>query len=107
MDPLNLQNFDGYKASAAEIKAPTFTQSSKPSVGRAKIDFSDVMFEAIDNVRHGFSEAEKASTNAMLGQGSPHSAMIALTKANLSFRFLAQTRNKAIEAYREIMNMQM
>lgn len=36
-----------------------------------------------------------------------HETMIALEKANISFRFLNQVRNKALEAYREIQRMQM
>lgn len=36
-----------------------------------------------------------------------HETMIALEKANISFRFLSQVRNKALEAYREIQRMQM
>lgn len=36
-----------------------------------------------------------------------HETMIAMEKANISFRFLNQVRNKALEAYREIQRMQM
>lgn len=36
-----------------------------------------------------------------------HETMIAMEKANISFRFLSQVRNKALEAYREIQRMQM
>ena len=36
-----------------------------------------------------------------------HEVMIALEKANISFRFLNQVRNKAIEAYQEVFRMQL
>ncbi len=36
-----------------------------------------------------------------------HEVMIALEKANISFRFLTQVRNKAVEAYQEVFRMQL
>jgi len=36
-----------------------------------------------------------------------HEVMISMEKANVSFLFMSQVRNKAIEAYQEIMRMQM
>lgn len=35
-----------------------------------------------------------------------HEVMIAVEKASLSFQFMSQVRNKAIEAYQEVMRMQ-
>jgi len=35
-----------------------------------------------------------------------HGAVLAMEKADVNFRMLAQVRNKVIEAYREIMRMQ-
>ena len=35
-----------------------------------------------------------------------HTAMIAMQKADLSFQLLMQVRNKLVEAYREVMRMQ-
>ena len=35
-----------------------------------------------------------------------HETMIALDKADVSFRMLTKVRNKAVEAYQEIMRMQ-
>ena len=36
-----------------------------------------------------------------------HEAMIAMEQADISLRYLVQVRNKAIEAYQEIMRMQL
>jgi len=38
--------------------------------------------------------------------GSIHEAMIALEKANISFRVMMTVRNKIMDAYQEIMRMQ-
>ncbi|MFQ5752664.1 MAG: flagellar hook-basal body complex protein FliE, partial [bacterium] len=35
-----------------------------------------------------------------------HEVMIAMSKAEVSFKFMMETRNKLIDAYKEIMRMQ-
>ena len=40
------------------------------------------------------------------GEKNLHEAMIAMEQADISLRYLVQVRNKAIEAYQEIMRMQ-
>jgi flagellar hook-basal body complex protein FliE len=35
-----------------------------------------------------------------------HEVMIAVEKASISFQFMSQVRNKALEAYQEVMRMQ-
>jgi flagellar hook-basal body complex protein FliE len=52
-------------------------------------------------------DADQSITNVELGNsGSIHEAVVALEKADLSFRTMMQVRNKIIEAYQEIMRMQ-
>lgn len=85
---------------AVELSGPTL--ANQP----AKVDFSDVLSEAVDGVRTAFKESGDATSDALLGRGSPHTAMIAMSKAGITFRFVTQTRNKLVEAYREIMNLQ-
>lgn len=70
------------------------------------VSFSDVLSEAIDGVRTAFKASGDATEAALLGRGTPHQAMIAMSKAGLSFRFMTQTRNKVVDAYREMMNIQ-
>ena len=41
------------------------------------------------------------------GEKNLHEAMIAMEQADISLRYLVQVRNKAIEAYQEIMRMQL
>jgi flagellar hook-basal body complex protein FliE len=40
------------------------------------------------------------------GEKNLHEAMIAIEKADISLRYMVQVRNKALEAYQEIMRMQ-
>jgi len=60
--------------------------------------------ERVDGLQH---EADAAARGFALGQASSvHDAMIAMEKADLSLRLTTKVRNKVVEAYQEIMRMQ-
>ena len=68
-------------------------------------DFSQDLAAAIDGVKSNLHNADAQTTNAVVGDGSPHDVMLALSQAELSFRLVTQVRNKLLSAYRDIMNM--
>jgi flagellar hook-basal body complex protein FliE len=69
--------------------------------------FSDALLSAVNEVNTMHQTADKAIQNVQAGNtGSLHEAMIALEKADISFRTMLTVRNKLIEAYQEIMRMQ-
>jgi len=69
--------------------------------------FSDALRNAVNDVDKLQKDADKAIVGVQTGNtGSLHEAIIALEKADLSFRTMLQVRNKLIEAYQEIMRMQ-
>jgi len=70
-------------------------------------DFSKDLAAAIDGVKSSLHNADNQTTNAVIGDGSPHDVMLALSQAELSFRLVTQVRNKLLDAYREIMRMQL
>ncbi len=52
-------------------------------------------------------DADDAVSKVQMGDsGSIHETMIALEKADISFRAMLQVRNRILEAYQEIMRMQ-
>lgn len=65
-------------------------------------------------IKDAISDVNKLQTNAdqlaaKLAVGDPvdiHQAMIAMQKASTALQFTVQVRNKVIEAYQEIMKMQ-
>ena len=60
--------------------------------------------ERVDGLQH---EADAAARAFALGQApSIHDTMIAMEKADLSLRLTTKVRNKVVEAYQEIMRMQ-
>ena len=69
--------------------------------------FGLALLRSINDVNQRHQEAEQAVEALSTGQNRDlHQTMIALEKADVSFRLLMQVRNKIISAYQEIMRMQ-
>ena len=67
--------------------------------------FADVIKQAVERVNDMEQEADQSVQHLVTGQGGIHETMIALQKADISLRLLLQIRNKALDAYREVMRM--
>ena len=61
--------------------------------------------QALKNVNELEAKANHSVEQMTQGQSGIHETMIALEKAGISLRLVLQVRNKALEAYREIMRM--
>lgn len=68
--------------------------------------FADTIKNAIRRVNDMHVQADKSVEQLMQGKTGIHEAMLDLQKADISLRILLQIRNKAMEAYKEIMHMQ-
>lgn len=69
--------------------------------------FSDVLHEAINQVNKDQVEADTAVKEMIAGRNKNiHETLLAVEKADLSLKMLMQVRNKVLDAYREIMRMQ-
>ena len=63
--------------------------------------------QGVDKVNSVQKTADQVTADVASGKSENiHEAMIALSHAELSFNFMVQVRNKALEAYQEIMRMQ-
>lgn len=73
-------------------------------------DFSsilDSMMNAVDETNTLQNQAEAAEIQFALGQSdNTHDLLVAQTKANVSLQYTVAVRDRLIEAYREIMQMQ-
>lgn len=68
--------------------------------------FSETLKESIQQVNELQLNAQEAVKELMVGESKNiHQTMIAIEKADLSFRLMMQVRNKLVDAYREIMRM--
>lgn len=70
--------------------------------------FSSALGDALNKVGDMEVESSKLAYQMAAGGGvDVHTVMIAGEKASLALQLTTQVRNKAIEAYQEIMRMQM
>ena len=69
--------------------------------------FKDAVKNALGEVNHLQSQADEMAMKLATGDlEDVHRAMIAMQKAKLALDLTIQVRNKVIEAYQEIMRMQ-
>lgn len=69
--------------------------------------FSNVLKDSIEKVNSLQTEADKAIEGLAKGEVTNiHDTMIAIEKANVSFNMMVQVRNKLVQAYEEIIRMQ-
>ncbi len=69
--------------------------------------FSDLLEKAFDAVNDDLNTAGKMTQDMASGREVDIAdTMIAVTKADISFRMMLQVRNKVLSAYEEVMRMQ-
>ena len=69
--------------------------------------FAGLLNEALEKTNNMILEAENISTKCAAGQTDDiHQVLIAVEKADIALQFTLQIRNKIIDAYNEIMRMQ-
>jgi flagellar hook-basal body complex protein FliE len=98
---------------AAAAKAQGVSDVARPGAlqvekAAPRVDFSDVLKGAIDQVNTAQQSSAKMSQAFALGDDNINlsDVMIAGQKASISFQTSIQVRNKLISAYRDMMTMQ-
>ena len=96
--------------------APTSTGPITPPIAPASIGgardaggegFGDTLSRAVSAVNEMQLDARDAAVAVAAGTGVDSAqALVTIEKANVSFQFALQIRNKLLEAYQEIMRMQ-
>jgi flagellar hook-basal body complex protein FliE len=75
--------------------------------GNGEQPFSDLLGDAVGEVSRLEDAAQNAVAGLMTGSGvDVHQAMIATEKASMAFELSLAVRNKAIQAYQQVMSMQ-
>jgi flagellar hook-basal body complex protein FliE len=83
-----------------------------PNVGGAESGpggktFGEVLSQSLDKVNDLQVQADRGVNELVAGRNKNiHETMLLMEKADMSFRLAMQVRNKVIEAYREILRMQ-
>ena len=89
------------------IETVKATGSVKERGGQEDNAFAGLLQNKIQEINTLQVEADQAISNVMLeDSGSVHEAIIALEKASISFTTMMEVRNKIVEAYQEVMRMQ-
>jgi flagellar hook-basal body complex protein FliE len=84
------------------LQAPAATPGAKGDGS-----FAGVLKSSLAEVNQLQQKADAAITALATGdKASLHDTMIAMEQADVSFRLMMQVRNKIVEAYQEIMRMQ-
>lgn len=89
-------------AVAEPLSAPSGKGAQQSGAG-----FGKFLEDMVGKVSELQQDADKSIQGLATGQGKGlHEVMLAVEKANISFQMLTQVRNKALDAYQEIMRMQ-
>jgi len=73
----------------------------------APAPFSDLLTDAVGQVDQLENQARTAVDGLMTGSGvDVHEAMIATQKASMAFELALAVRNKAVQAYQQVIGMQ-
>lgn len=89
-------------AAAAGLREPSQATQA------GKVDFADVLKSSLDGVARVQAQSEAMQKAFVLGDNSVSlsDTMIAMQKASINFQATVQVRNKVVQAYNDIMNMQ-
>lgn len=92
-----------------QIDGSNDVSSSKASEKnrRNSESFSDMLIKSVEKVNKLQKEADEAINELVLGDNKDIvQTMIKMEKADISFKLMMQIRNKIVQAYEEIMRMQ-
>ncbi|MCG3210070.1 MAG: Flagellar hook-basal body complex protein FliE [Anaerolineae bacterium] len=77
-------------------------------VGAAFDDFGSILNNAINTLSQKENTANQAVASLAAGEDIElHQVMIAMQEADISFQLALEVRNKIVDAYQDIMRMQM
>ena len=86
---------------------PLAEQPAASPLRQAETTFGDILTGMIEQTNSLQQRADQTVQQVHAGGDvNLHDAMVALEKADIALRYTVQVRNKAVEAYQEIMRMQ-
>jgi len=112
MDGLTISNADAMVDRGQTLKEMRNTKSSiavptLPGASEGAKSFADTLKEAVGTVNAMQKESDVKMQELATGKTKNiHDVMLTAERADVSLRLMTQVRNKIIEAYQEIMKMQ-
>ena len=93
-------------AQAAPSATAAGTSAAPASSGTTPTSFSDVLGNAIDSLDASQQSATNLSLQAAAGNANVADVTVASTEADLETQLVTTVRDKAVDAFNSIMNMQ-
>ena len=92
----------GLRTDGLPLRAPAAPTATEPA------DFRGAMTQALESVSRQQLDATRMQREVQLDNPtvSLEETMVAMTRANLGFTAAVQVRNRLVQAYTDIMNMQ-
>lgn len=102
---------NGIEQMLGVLKSTAAQATGKPAEATSAaggVDFAQVLQGSIDKVNQTQMQAQQMAENLAAGDKTQnlHEVMVALQTASVSFQEMVQVRNRLVNAYQDIMNMQ-
>ncbi len=92
------------KIGSIEVGVPSLHE---PGLAKEGASFADIFKKSLDQVNQNQIEANSAIRELVAGRNKNiHETMLTLEKADASLKLMMQVRNKVLDAYKEIIKMQ-
>ena len=104
----NISAMDGLLAQMRVAAAAAGLSTQAAAAEPAQASFSSVLKSALDGVAQSQATSEAMQKAFVMGddKASLSDTMIAVQKASINFQTAVQVRSKVVQAYNDIMNMQ-
>jgi len=98
---MNIQSYGPYQAK------PSLGNEAAKADSSGKGQFAEVLKQYASDMNTEVKSASKQAEHlAVTGEGNMSETLIAMKQANLSFQLMLSARNKMMDAYREVIRMQ-
>ena len=82
-------------------------QAGGASPSTSPVSFGEALKDVLGRVDDSMRAADELATRYIAGEEIDlHTVIVEMQKADISFRTMLEVRNKLVDAYREIMNLQ-
>jgi flagellar hook-basal body complex protein FliE len=93
-------------SSVSGVPSPLPTITAPEAVGRKDDSFGAALGRALSEVNRLQLDSQDAASELASGRGDLLDTAVAVQKADVAFQFVVQIRNKLLEAYQDLMRMQ-
>lgn len=95
-------------ANVENVNANKLTTGKLNDIASEKIDFENIVSDQLRKVNDKQLEADRMTMGMISGEiDDLHEVMVATEEARLSLELAVQLRNKCVEAFKELSNMQL